>query len=319
MDFIDISSFTEAEAKETAKAANTTITAEPTAPEAERLAIPEPGTEPGAEPISLKPQTVAAPVVETKKEELKAAEQEPTPEERRKLAEKNAEMFVNLTDLVVSRLCSVLSGEDHERYKLHKIEKEEYKTAAAAYFETIKTQISPALVFFASTLTIFSGILIKAWGDRNRKIKERETAKKIEQERAAHLEQERTATREAAPQVRETEDQRAPAIDKEVRKTAKIYKEEVPEAIENRSNFEIFTADDKPGGVSSKWDDKIIGYYKKNADNERLKYEDVLKEGTKPSVLLERLIKAEIEKGKEWRIINKELRHYLKNLPSFDD
>ena len=319
MDIIDISSFTEEEAKQKAKAAAPVI--EPAAleenPEPVKMEIPEPG-------INLAPQIVTAPgVIETQKAEpLKPEPEEMTAEEARKLAEKNASMLVNVTDLLVSRLCSLLSGEDHERYKLHKLEKEEYKEAAAAYFESVKTKVSPALIFFTSTFTIFSGILFKAWGDRQRKIKDSDQKKKIE-ETAATLERERQAAREAAPKVPEATGERPQEklkeTNKEVRKVARIYKEEVPEAMESRSNFEIFTKDDKPAGVSTKWNDKVIGYYKRSAENARLTYEEVLKEGTKPSPLLSRLILADIEKQKPWRIINKELRHYIKKLPSFED
>lgn len=313
---IDISQFTEEEVKEQVKQA---------APPAE---IPAPGEQPGRleipqeQPPILAPETVAPPTTGPAPKPEPEQKDEPTPEEKRKLAEKNASMLVNVTDLLVSRLCSLLSGEDHERYKLHKIEKEEYKEAAAAYFETLKTKVSPALIFFTSTLTIFSGILFKAWGDRKRKIKERETAAKLEAERKAAQEQRTIPTGPPAQEPRPTTTE-PPAkvirIEKGVRKAAIIYKEEVPEAMEARSNFEIFTEADRPEGVSSKWDDKIIGYYKKSAENERLKYEDVLKDGSRPSPLLERLIFAELQKGKEWRLINKELRHYIKSLPSFDD
>ena len=90
-------------------------------------------------------------------------------------------MYVNLIDLVVSRGCALLTGETHERYKLSKSESDEYKKVSADYFYTINAQVSPALVFMVSTLTIFSSICFRAFADYKSKVKRKKAEKEAEE------------------------------------------------------------------------------------------------------------------------------------------
>ena len=127
--------------------------------EIEKMQIPE--AQEGKPATDSQEKFFEIPTAPAKEEIISTPEEEniktePTEEEKKSLSERNASMYVNLIDLVVSRGCALITGESHERYKLSKSESEEYKKVSADYFYTINAQVSPALVFMFSS----SGVLI---------------------------------------------------------------------------------------------------------------------------------------------------------------
>lgn len=283
-------------------------------------------------------ELIQIPTVEAPKEiiaapeELKDAKAELSETEKKDLASRNAAMYVNLIDLIVSRGCMLLTGAEVDRYKLTKSEKEEYTKVSADYFYTINAQVSPALVFMVSTLTIFSSILFRAYGDfkaktqkekadAERKQKEAKAKAEAEAEQLNRDERERTAAATATAELKQPKEIK---LETPAKKTPKIYKEEIPEAKNARSNFEIYSIEDKKTD-SKTWNDNLIGKYKRSQTNDRWTYEECLKANDNtPSEFCIRYItqhreahKAEGKEIKEsWKNINLELRRILKNLPS---
>ena len=256
---------------------------------------------------------------------------EPTEEEKKTLAERNASMYVNLIDLVVSRGCALLTGETHERYKLSKSESDEYKKVSADYFYTINAQVSPALVFMVSTLTIFSSICFRAFADYKSKVKKKKAEKEAEQKQKEAeikaLEMQRQFNEIAIQQQTQAQQVEPIYINQSLpmeeepptRKAPKVYKEEIIEAMEERSNFEIYTEKDKAEN-SKNWKDELIGKYKRSAANDRLTYDECLKaNNNKPSEFIERIIKQYLEQGDSWKEINLKIRRFLRTLKSMTD
>lgn len=267
----------------------------------------------------LKEEPVILENTQTEKPEL-------SEEEQRKVSERTARMFVNLSDVIVSRVCDIITGEGIERYKMSKIEREDLTEATTEYFVSTKAQASPVVIFSITAITIFSGIFMRAYADYKKKKKEEQ--KKADQERQLKIiekqkEEERQNLNILPAQAQTSQIriiQEAPA-QKEDRNIIKIHKEEVPEALSKRSNFKIYTEADRPQNANAtKFNDEVIGRYAYNSQGERYTIEECLKsDDSKPSPLLERMILQYLKRGTEQRIINKELRHYLKNLPSFDE
>ena len=247
-------------------------------------------------------------------------------EEQRKVSERTARMFVNLSDVIVSRVCDIITGEGIERYKMSKIEREDLTEATTEYFVSTKAQASPVVIFSITAITIFSGIFMRAYADYKKKKKEEQ--KKADQERQLKIierqKEEERQNLNILPMQAQTSEiriiQEAPAP-KEDRNIVKIHREEIPEAINKRSNFKIYTEADRPQNANAtKFNDEVIGRYAYNSQGERYTIEECLKaDDSKPSPLLERMILQYLKRGTEQRIINKELRQYLKNLPSFDE
>jgi hypothetical protein len=267
-----------------------------------------------------------APVMDTEPSaEQKDVKPEPTEAERKDLAARNAAMYVTLVDLLVSRGCSLFTGSEIERYKLSKSEKEEYTKVSAEYFFTINAQVSPAAVFLVSTLTIFSSIFFRAWIDWKTKKKKQEDEKKAKERAAAaeaeernRQEQQQQAAAEAAkePQKQFLKVEKAPEPE---RKKPLYYKEEFTECKNERSNFEIYSENDKPEN-SKTWNDSLIGKYKRSPTNDRWTYEECLKaQDNEPSAIIKMMIGQKQTEGKTWKDINLELRKFLKSLPSFTD
>jgi hypothetical protein len=253
-------------------------------------------------------------------EKIEQQKAEATEAEKKDLASRNAAMYVSLVDLIVCRGCNLLTGEDSERYKLTKSEKEEYTKVSAEYFYTIDAKVSPALVFMVSTFTIFSAILFRCYGDYKAKVKrEKEAAERKKREIAA-AEAAAAAIVQTAPQalkiiplkVEEYKPTEPPARTKEIT----IYKEEIKEALTSRSNFEIYTEEDKKEG-SKTWKDALLGKYKNTPSNDRQTYEECLKaENNTPSEIPARMIQQMREAGESWKTINLKIRKYLKSLPT---
>jgi hypothetical protein len=267
-----------------------------------------------------------APVMDTEpSQEQTNVKPEPTEAERKDLAARNAAMYVTLVDLLVSRGCSLFTGSEIERYKLSKSEKEEYTKVSAEYFFTINAQVSPAAVFLVSTLTIFSSIFFRAWIDWKTKKKKQEDEKKAKERAAAaeaeernRQEQQQQAAAEAAkePQKQFLKVEKAPEPE---RKKPLYYKEEFTECKNERSNFEIYSENDKPEN-SKTWNDSLIGKYKRSPTNDRWTYEECLKaQDNEPSAIIKMMIGQKQTEGKTWKDINLELRKFLKSLPSFTE
>jgi hypothetical protein len=273
-----------------------------------------------------------APVMDTEPSpEQKDVKPEPTEAERKDLAARNAAMYVTLVDLLVSRGCSLFTGSEIERYKLSKSEKEEYTKVSAEYFFTINAQVSPAAVFLVSTLTIFSSIFFRAWMDfktkkkkqqDEKKAKERAEAAEAEERNRQQQQQEQDAA-EAAQQQQQQQPQQfirfEPKPEPPQKQKPLYYRDEFHEAKNQRSNFEIYSAEDKPEN-SKTWIDVLIGKYKRSATNDRWTYEECLKaEDNEPSAIIKMMIGQKQTEGKTWKDINLELRKFLKSLPSFAD
>lgn len=253
------------------------------------------------------------------------AKPEPTEAERKDLAARNAAMYVTLVDLLVSRGAALFTGQEIERYKLSKSEKEEYTKVSAEYFFTINAQVSPAAVFIVSTLTIFSSIFFRAWADwkaKKKKIedekKARERAEAAEAEERKRQEQQQQAAAEAAkePQQQFLKVEKAPEPE---RKKPIYYKEEFTEAKNERSNFEIYSEKDKPEN-SKTWKDALIGKYKRSPTNDRWTYDECLKaQDNEPTAIIKMMIGQKQTEGKTWKDINLEIRKFLRGLPSMND
>lgn len=260
---------------------------------------------------------------EEKQPEQLDAKPEPTEEEKKELAARNAQMYVTLVDLLVSRGCSLLTGGEIERYKLSKSEKEEYTKVSAEYFNTINATVSPAAVFIVSTLTIFSAIFFRAYLDYKQKKKKAEDEKRQREREAQREAAAAAAAEQQEREQREQERQPAPKfINKEPKPEPKkplYYFEEFPEAKNSRSNFEIYLQEDKPEN-SKTWTDSLIGKYKRSPENDRWTYEECLKaEDNEPSPIIKMMIEQKLTEGKNWKTINLELRKFLRELPKMID
>lgn len=268
-----------------------------------------------------------APVMDAEPQpEQTDAKPEPTEAERKDLAARNAAMYVTLVDLLVSRGCSLFTGAEIERYKLSKSEKEEYTKVSAEYFYTINAQVSPGAVFLVSTLTIFSSIFFRAWIDYKAKKKKQEDEKKAKERAAAaeaeereRQQQQQQAAAEAAKEPQQQQFLKVEKAPEPERKKPLYYKEEIPEAKNERSNFEIYSEKDKPEN-SKTWNDILIGKYKRSPTNDRWTYEECLKaQDNEPSEIIKMMIGQKQTEGKTWKDINLEIRKFLRSLPSMAD
>jgi hypothetical protein len=257
-----------------------------------------------------------------KEEKLEKVEEEKSEAEKKALAVRNATMYVTLVDLIVSRGCSLIAGGEIERYKLSKSEKEEYSKVSEEYFLTINANVSPAAVFIVSTLTIFSSIFFRAFLDYKAKKKKKEDEEKREadQKRAAAAAAAAAAKTELENKQRDTEPTKTISIlkaEKTEQEKPKYYKEEILEAKNSRSNFEIYQEKDKPEN-SKTWTDSLIGKYKRSPENDRWTYEECLKaQDNEPTEIVKMLINQKLSLQKSWKDINLEIRKFLKSLPSF--
>lgn len=268
-----------------------------------------------------------APVMDAEQQpEQTDAKPEPTEAERKDLAARNAAMYVTLVDLLVSRGASLFTGQEIERYKLSKSEKEEYTKVSAEYFFTINAKVSPAAVFLVSTLTIFSSIFFRAWADWKAKKKKIEDERKAKERAAAaeaeereRQQQQQQAAAEAARQQPQQQFLKVEKTPEPERKKPLYYKEEFPEAKNERSNFEIYTQKDKTEN-SKTWNDALIGKYKRSPTNDRWTYEECLKaQENEPSPIIKMMIDQKQTEGKTWKDINLEIRKFLKGLPTMGD
>ena len=293
-------------------------------PEALKIQEAAPQELPTAETDFLEIPTAEAPgeASNAAPEKIEQQKAEATEAEKKDLASRNAAMYVSLLDLIVCRGCNLITGEDTERYKLTKSEKEEYTKVSAEYFYTIDAKVSPALVFMVSTFTIFSAILFRCYGDYKAKVKrEKEAAerKKREKEAAEAAAAAAAAAAVTLPtlkisplKVEEYKPEAPPARTKEI----VIYKEEIKEALTSRSNFEIYTEEDKKEG-SKTWKDALLGKYKNTPGNDRQTYEECLKaENNTPTEIPARMIEQMRAAGESWKTINLKIRKYLKSLPT---
>ena len=271
----------------------------------------------------LKIPTATAPEATEKPTEKKTEQgQELTEAERKDMAGRNARMYVNLIDLIVSRGCTLLTGGEAERYKLSKTEREEYTQASADYFYTINAKVSPALVFMVTTMTIFSSIFFRAYADyktkkRNEKQeserKEREAADAKREAAAREAEKRQQQERKPAPTVTtvEAEEKEPPAPKK---KEVKIYREDIPEAMNKRNNFEIYGPEDRPTELKG-WKDALIGKYKRAPNGDRWTYDECLKAADNtPSDFIKMTIQQYKEAGENWKEINLKIRRFLREL-----
>lgn len=302
--------------------------------EVEKMQIPE--TQEGKPATDSQEKFFEIPTAPAKEEiestpETEKVKPELSEEDKKTLSERNATMYVNLIDLVVSRGCALITGESHERYKLSKSESEEYKKVSADYFYTINAQVSPALVFMVSTLTIFSSICFRAFADYKNKVRKKKAEKEAEEKQKEAeikaLEMQRQFN-EIAIQQQAQPQQVEPIYIKQslpmeeeppTRKAPKVFKEEIPEAIEERSNFEIYTETDKAEG-SKNWKDDLMGKYKRSAQNDRWTYDECLKANNNtPSEFINRLITQYKTQGDSWKEINLKIRRFLRSLKSMTD
>lgn len=242
-------------------------------------------------------------------------------------AAQSAAAYVELLNLLFPQLCGMISGESPKRYELTKIQRAEYQETTERYFLTQKVKVSPGAAFFASTAAILGGILIVAFRDRSAKRKREFEATKAKQlaetnrqkiakaAKAANSDK-KTVPRGTIVKLPDPEQKIEKAVEHKYKLgNTPIYKDDIPEAMardgRGRANYEIYGPDDETGEFD------LVGYYKKDPDNNRLRYEDCQKEGQKPSLFVANLIEQCRLKGLSVKDTNKFIRNILKELPSF--
>lgn len=108
--------------------------------------------------LDIKPVEVISETVETKKE---------TPKKIKKVASnKGAEMLVSVTDMLVSKICSAISGNDSDNYRLREKERKEQIEVTTAYLEIQEYDVSPTTIFAISTIAIFGTTIFMAFKDK---------------------------------------------------------------------------------------------------------------------------------------------------------
>lgn len=108
--------------------------------------------------IDIKPVEVISDTVETQKE---------TPKKIKKVASnKGAEMLVSVTDMLVSKICSAISGNDSDNYRLREKERKEQIEVTSAYLEIQEYNVSPTTIFAISTIAIFGTTIFAAFKDK---------------------------------------------------------------------------------------------------------------------------------------------------------
>ena len=83
-----------------------------------------------------------------------------------KLNEANAKMAVNILDLACCKIAAAISGKDSQGYKLDEGDKSDYITITADYFATMQTSVSPALMWWATTITLVGATIYRASEDK---------------------------------------------------------------------------------------------------------------------------------------------------------
>lgn len=236
----------------------------------------------------------------------------------RREAENTAKAYVNTLDFLVSRLCSIMSGESFSRYQLTKEEKKHYEEASADFFELERLKVSPKWLFLSSTITVFSSIIFLAYKDRKKKKAEeasaallKQKAEKAAEEKSRQIQRNRNKERSKKALSYQPPKERARTKEEVKTKTVTpltVYREDVPEAISGRANFEIYAPGDKMG------DFNLLGKYKRNAENDRLKYEEANR-GEEPSPYVLGLLENLKNKGLAKAKINKIIREHIRSLP----
>lgn len=83
-----------------------------------------------------------------------------------KVNEANAKMAVNILDMITSKIGGAVSGQPSQNYKLESEDKKDFVILTADYFATLQTSVSPALMWWATCLTLVSATLYKANEDK---------------------------------------------------------------------------------------------------------------------------------------------------------
>lgn len=128
---------------------------------------PEPLSDIDAEiPIDL-----TKPEIEEKAEKIDREYTPPkeTVKQVRAVSSATAKTFSWLLNYIVPSLCSAISGDDRERYKMSDKDQKEYDELCQYYFESTGNLPSPTIIFYIATASFVGGAFIKSFGDRKRK------------------------------------------------------------------------------------------------------------------------------------------------------
>lgn len=225
-----------------------------------------------------------------------------------KKAESSARMLTKMADIFIKYTGHFITGEPVSKYALHKLDREELQETTTEFFKIKQFALSPEYAFFTAIIMIVSSSFMKIYKDYKDKSKE---------EKKSTEEQERKKAAEIAAVEIEKKDEQQPdfMVEEKVKPERQLpFFEEIPEAVNSRSNFNVYTEEDRPE-QGKKWSDDLIGLYKKSPENDRLTYEECLSANDKPSAFVRRLIEILDNKGKSSSDRNRHIRKYLSKLP----
>ncbi|HPE83357.1 MAG TPA: hypothetical protein PLV43_06550 [Aequorivita sp.] len=99
-------------------------------------------------------------------------EEEAIPRKASRNEKAKAKMAVTILDMMCSKLGAAISGENSANYKMNETDKSDFTIITMEYFATLEPDaISPALMFWATAVTIFGATLYEASEDKKARIK----------------------------------------------------------------------------------------------------------------------------------------------------
>lgn len=108
-------------------------------------------------------------VQEIKKSATDKAEEEktPTPKGMKKAASTQGAFMITTTlDIAISKICSMFSGMEDDRYRLTEKQAKEHREVTAAYLEAMEINVSPTTIFVIITIALFGSSIFKAFQDK---------------------------------------------------------------------------------------------------------------------------------------------------------
>jgi hypothetical protein len=87
----------------------------------------------------------------------------------RAVSSATSKTFSWLLNYIVPSLCSAISGEDKEKYKMPDKDAKEYEELCSYYFEATGNLPSPSIIFYIATAAFVGGAFIKSFSDRKKR------------------------------------------------------------------------------------------------------------------------------------------------------